>query len=201
MSLIGFRHLTWLKSRLLPAGADPGTDYDVDLTNIGLAVAAAFDSYTGRKLVRTEDFVQEFPADREMLVMQCYPVETVSAAEFVCMGMPSDILTSIRTIHQRAGIITLQSSFGDADDLLRFTYTGGYWCEDDDTLPEGAFPLPDDLLGAWVQQCRAVCEAENIFRTKASQKPDKKSGAAISLDNLTLLPGVKTALQLHMRFA
>ena len=64
-------------------------------------------------------------------------------------------------------------------------------------MPNGATPLPEDLLQAWYQQCRAVCEAENTFRQKGAAKPDPKNSGG--LDKLALLPGVKRTLQLYIR--
>jgi hypothetical protein len=201
MALVGYRNLAWLKARLLPADMGDESDYDADLSAIGLGVAAHFDRFTGRKLRRATGHVFETPADTEAVVVDCYPIEIITAAELVVNGAASNIPGSIINVHSKAGIVRFSGTQGGEADLIRLTITGGYWCQDgdDDELPEDATALPDELLNAWVQQCRAICEAENTFRGKGAEKPDKKTGAAVSLDTLTLLPGVQRILQLHTR--
>lgn len=200
MALVGYRNLAWLKSRLLPADMGDQSDYDADVENIGLAVAAHFDRFTGRALRRGIGHVFETTADQEAVTVSCYPIEEITAAELVVAGVASDISASIRSTHYSAGIVRFYGAPGSGEDILRLTITGGFWCDDDDEMPVGATALPTEILNAWVQQCRAVCEAENTFRTKGAEKPDKKLPGAVSLESLTLLPGVKSILQLHVRF-
>ncbi len=199
MALVGYRNLEWLLSRLLPADMGDASDYDADVSNIGLGVAELFDRFTGRKLRRAEGHIFETPADLDAVVVDLYPIEEIEAAEIVVGGVASDIESSIAGTHPGAGIVRFHGAPGNEADLIRLTLTGGYWCEDDAAMPAGAIPLPGDILNAWVIQCRAVCEAENTFRGKGAEKPDKKTGASISLDTLTLLPGVQRTLQLHTR--
>lgn len=202
MSLIGYRNLQWLKDRLLPADMNMDADHEADLTAIGEAVAAQFDAYTGRTLRRTVGATHETSADQPMVVVPCYPIETATAKLITgAASTETDISTSISGIHKAAGIVRFFSSPGSEEDLVRLTITGGYWCDDNDTQPSGSTAIPADILGAWVQQCRAVCEAENTFRSKGAGSADKKTSTAISLDKLTLLPGVKTILQLYIRYA
>jgi len=201
MSLVGFRNLDWLKARLLPADMGDVSDYDADLSNIGLAVAAHFDRYTGRDLIRAADARFECTGGVPSLVVSRYPIETVVSAVLISGSSQSDISGAILNILNKAGVIDFGTTMGSVSDKIRLGITGGFWCDDDDVMPTGATPLPNDILGAWVQQCRAVCEAENIFRAKGAERLDKKTGGAVSLDSLTLLPGVKSILQLHMRFA
>lgn len=199
MALVGYRNLEWLLARLLPADMGDAGDYDADVSAIGLGVAAMFDRFTGRRLRRAEGHVFETPADMDAVVVDLYPIEEIEAAQLVVNGQAADIQSSIAGTHAGAGIVRFHGIPGSEADLIRLTLTGGYWCEDDAAMPAGATPLPDDLLNAWAQQCRAICEAENTFRGKGAEKPDKKTGAAISLDSLTLLPGVQRMLQLYTR--
>lgn len=201
MALAGYRNLEWLLARLLPADMGEVSDYDADVTAIGLGVAAAFDRFTGRVLRRTVGAIHETSADQDAIVANCYPIETLTSVQLVAAGVVSDISAQIAGTQLRAGIVRFHGAPGDERDLIRLTITGGYWCEDDAAMPVGATALPDDLLSAWVQQCRAVCEAENVFRTKGAAGADKKTGSGVTLETLALMPGVKTALQTYVRFA
>jgi hypothetical protein len=201
MALVGYRNLAWLKSRLLPADMGDQSDYDADLSNIGLAVAAHFDRYTGRELIRAVDARFECAGGVPSLVVSRYPIEEITSAVLISGGSQSDISDAILNTLEKAGVIDFGGTIGSVQDKLRIGITGGFWCDDDDEQPAGSTALPDDILGAWVHQCRAVCEAENIFRAKGAERPDKKTAGPVSLETLTLLPGVKSILQLHMRFA
>lgn len=200
--LTGYRNLAWLKARLLPADMGDEGQYDSDLTEIGKGVAARFDRMTGRILRRTVDAVYECAADRASIVLTCYPIETLTAVELVNGDDASDILGSVTGKQAGAGILYFGGEPGASYQTIRVTSTGGFWCEDGaEEKPAGATALPDDLLQAWVEQCRAVCEAENTFRTKGAKAPDKKTAGAIDLAGLVLLPGVRQTLQLHTRLA
>ena len=201
MALVGYRNIGWLLSRLLPADMGDASDYDADVAAIGLGVAAAFDRFTGRILRRTVGAIHETSADQDAIVASCYPIETLTSVQLVAAGVVSDISSQIAGTQLRAGIVRFHGAPGDERDLIRLTITGGYWCEDDAAMPAAATPLPDDLLTAWVQQCGAVCEAENVFRAKGATPQDKKTGSGVTLENLTLLAGVKVALQTYIRFS
>jgi len=201
MSLIGYRDLNWLKLRLLPADMGLETDYDVDLTAIGLGVAAMFDSATGRKLRRSATAAFQCAADVDSVVLQSYPIESITSATLISGGVSTVITPSITGTQKASGIVEFGYTVGTFMDRLEIVSSGGYWCDDGETMPTGAVPLPDDLLGAWVQQCRAICEAENIFRAKGASAPEKKTGSGLNLETLTLLPGVKAVLRLYTRFS
>lgn len=197
MSLIGYRNLQWLKTRLLPAEMDMEATWDADVEAIGLGVAAAFDRFTGRTLRRTVAHRFETSADQSVVIADCYPIETVTA-HVVVAGSASSI--QIANTLTGCGIVRFYGAPGGEEDIIRLTITGGYFCEDDGVeQPAGSTALPDELLNAWVQQCRAVCEAENTFRGKAASSADKKTSSAVGIDALTLLSGVKAVLQLHTR--
>lgn len=200
MALVGYRNLAWLKARLLPADMGDESDYDADISNIGLAVAAHFDRYTGRDLVRAVDESFECSAGVPSLVVSRYPIEAVTSAVLISGGGQSDISGAILNTLSKAGVIDFGGTIGTVHDKIRIGITGGFWCDDDDEKPAGATALPAEILNAWVQQCRAICEAENTFRAKGAERPDKKTAGPVSLENLTLLPGVKSILHLHMRF-
>lgn len=199
MALVGYRNLSWLKARLLPADQGDDSDYDTDLEEIGLAVASQFDRITGRVLRRTPSVVFETGADHEAIVISCYPIEGTPTIQLVDAGTASAI--PARQISAKTGIIRFDGMPGNEDQLIRVTSSGGFWCLDDDGLPVGATALPDDLLKAWQLQCRAVCDAEGIFRQKgAGNFTDKdKREASLRMETLDLIPAVKRTLQLYLR--
>lgn len=199
MAFAGYRSLSWLKSRLLPADMGDLLDHDQDVEEIGKAVAAQFDRVTGRVLRRTAGVVFETPADQEAIVISCYPIEGTPLIQLVDGAYVSAI--AARQVSAQTGIIRFDHMPGDEDQLIRVTSTGGFWCDDGDAMPTGATPLPDDLLKAWQLQCRAVCDAEQIFRQKgAGNFTDKdKREASLRMETLDLIPSVKKTLQLYLR--
>lgn len=201
MSLIGYRDLSTLKARLLPADLGDEFDWDEDISAIGLGVAAEFDRFTGRILRRTVGAKLVSTADVTSIVLTSYPVETVTSISLVSGGTSSDLTTSIQGLHKTAGIIHFVSEPGDQFSTLEITSTGGYWCDDGEAMPVDATALPDDLLQAWFQQCRAVADAEGTFRQKgAGNHADKdKRDPSLRMDTLTLLPAVRRTLQLYLR--
>jgi hypothetical protein len=201
MPLVGYRNLEWLKARLLPAEMGDESSYDADLSDIGRGVAALFDRTTGRLLRRTVGAVYNCAADADSVVVPCYPIETITSVYLVDATGSTLITGQVESHNASAGIIHFAGAPGSDRQTLSITVTGGYWCDDAvAAMPNGATPLPDDLVNAWVQQCRAVAEAENIFRAKGAEKPDKKS-TAMTLETLALLPGVKAMLQLYRRYS
>jgi hypothetical protein len=200
MSLAGFRDLATLKARLMPADMGEGWEYDNDIRAIGLGVAAAFDAATGRTLRRTVGAVHECSAGHDAVVVGCYPIETITAAT-VDNGTEWSVLDLIAGKQPKAGIVLFHGCPGAAHETLRITVTGGYWCLDteggDTTCPVGATPIPDDLVQAWYLQCRAVCDTENVFRSKGAGAADRKGGPL--MQDLDFLPAVRRTLQLHTR--
>jgi hypothetical protein len=202
MSLIGYRNLATLKARLLPADMGDDGDWDGDLSAIGLAVAALFDRITGRELRRNTAASFECPADVESVVLKSYPVESLTSVTIAAgTGSASSVMSAVMGLQHASGIVDFGGTLGSHLDRLVIVSSGGYWCQDgdDDTKPAGATALPDELYGAWVAQCRAVCEAQNIFRAKGAEKPDKKAGGGLTLETLDVIPSVRRTLQLFMR--
>ena len=198
MPLCGYRDLAFLKARLLPADLGDDGAWDDDLQQIGRGVASLFDTVTGRKLRREEGIVHECSADAASVTLTSYPIESIDSVVHRSFGTESDITDAVQNTIGKAGIVHLGGAYGTSEETLLITSTGGFWCDDGEAMPDGATPLPDDLLNAWVQQCRAVCEAEDTFRQKGAGKAEKKAGLEIS--TLTLLPGVKATLNRYMRF-
>ena len=199
MSLAGYRPLDVLKARLLPADTAEDYSWDADLTDIGEGVAESFDRATGRTLRRTVGHIYQAAADRESYVVDLYPIEAITAATLKSGGSSSDVLSALQAIQHFSGIIDFGEALGSHTDILTVEITGGFWCDDGlTTLPTDAKPMPNDLLQAFYQQCRAVCEAENLFRSKAAVRPEVTKGG-MTLATLDLLPSVRRTLQLYTR--
>lgn len=197
-TLYGYRDLAFLKSRLLPADMGDDSDYDADLMEIGKGVADLFDQVTGRKLRREVGCVYECSADRDFVILTNYPVETITSVKLVYFGIETVLTNVVQGQVKKAGIVHFGGKLGNEEETLQITSTGGFWCDDGEAMPMGATPMPDNLVLAWIQQCRAVCEAEDTFRQKGAGKADaKKSG--LEIGTLALVPGVKETLNRYMR--
>jgi hypothetical protein len=201
-TLAGYRNLDVLKGRVLPGDLGDDSSWDDDLRAIGLAVAAEFDRFTGRLLRRAVDTVFETTADKRSVVVPAYPVESVKSVTLTSGGMTNTVTEAIQTILNQSGIIDFSGRLGSHLAKLQITYTGGYWLDagDGTAMPAGATALPDDLLHAWFQQCRSVCDAEGTFRQKGAEKPSaRKMEPALRMDTLVLTPAVRRTLQLYLR--
>ncbi len=148
--------LSTLKSRLGILETDP--QFDTLLMNALLAVGARFDKECRRRLVRTENFSQEFPPTDREIVAQCYPIETVTKFELKSdetTGWAEQIPPQY-VVRERC-IISLASPLSTINRNLcvaRMTYTGGYLLPGDTPSPPAplATPLPADLEQAAVEQ-------------------------------------------------
>jgi hypothetical protein len=201
MSLAGYRNLEWLRARLLPADLGEEGEWDADIEQIGQQVAAMFDRATGRTLRRTVGAVYETTADMPVFVVGCYPIETLTSVILITGADETNITDQVRNVQKSSGVVFMSGASGDGTQTIRATVTGGYWCQEGlASMPSGATALPDDLLGAWVSQCRAVCEAENTFRQKGAEKPGERKGSGARVDSMDMAPDVRRVLQLYSRF-
>ncbi len=161
-----YLHLDQLKARILVPENTGLTRYDTRLTAIGQSVAATFDQFTGRQLVRGEGIVETFPGGSGVLFLSASPVETVTTVEH--RESTADSYESIEwdRINTRSGILHLYYT-ADQDDDIRVTYTGGYWTDTSDdlsgTLPSGATTMPADLLDAWALQVDHEARVRKVY--------------------------------------
>lgn len=178
----------------MPSAGENETDFDDELVKVGLGVAARFDSHCGRRLVRVVDAVDDFTAWAVTWTLRGYPVENISSIEVVNPdGSTAAVSENDFAKKLRSGLMALSWMPGSAEDLVRFTYTGGYWLNDGGSQPAGSTALPDDLMEAYVAQVTTVCEARGVFTTGALQG---ESG----LSSLGLLSDVKEVLRPYRRF-
>jgi hypothetical protein len=191
----GFSTLEYLKSRILPAGADGG-DWDAALAKLGLGVAGRFNAFCNRVLQRVEGQVDEFNASASAIVLRAFPVEVVNSVEIRGFTGALDTFSGGYQLDQRAGLMLFQGAPGDGTERIVIDYDGGFWLDDGGTMPAGSTPLPDDIMEAWIMQCQAWAEARNIFGTIALEKESKAQARALQLTK-----DVEAILEPYRRFS
>jgi len=203
----GFASLKYLKSQLLPEALREDTSYDAQLTALGLGVAAQIEKFCARKFGRVVGDTEIFPADRIEFLLSRFPVEAVSASHvknndtdgWVEQAAGFIVITDLKN-----GIINTGVEPGPYYALVKFTTTGGYWIDTSDlrdgTLPTGATALPDDLLLAWLLQCKKVWEVADPMGTKLVPSKESVQLVGLSLAGLDLVPQVAALLGRHVRY-
>ena len=203
----GFSNLKTLKRELLLPADATKSDSDASVAALGLGVAAMFQVFCNRKFGSVVGDTFEIGADRYSLVVPRYPIEAISKVEVryaisdgwvVQPGMPDNYLPE-------AGLVQFCVPLGVWPNTARVTYTGGYWWDTGevtpDTMPEGAWALPEDLRAAWVMQCRWFWERRSITdRAKAGfTDAIAEKGFAATEDDLLL--SVRHVLDAYRRIA
>jgi hypothetical protein len=126
----GFGTLDQLKARLLPAvmeSYDNDGEWDEDLKQIGLATAEAFNRFCNRVFQRGVSVAYDDEGGLRSLVLDRYPVESVTALQLTTGGGTSDVLSSVYLVKPETGIVELSSYLGCYRDRITCTYSGGYW--------------------------------------------------------------------------
>ena len=194
----GFLTIDTLKERLLPGAIAQSGEWDANLQALGRGVAMAMNRHCNRNLERLAGAVYEVGAATRLIVLSRYPVETITSVYVRDYTGSLDEHTAGYQLDEGAGLMTFVDYPGTSTDRIVVTFTGGYWLDDGDAMPEGATAMPDDLTEAFVMQCQAWAEARGTFSsislTTADEKKAKPSGAE-------LLPQVVRILASYRRFA
>jgi hypothetical protein len=173
----GFSNLWTLKNELLAKSMPDSLSFDAVITALGLGVANQFERFTNRKFCYVVNDQEVFPADRCEFLLSRFPINSgpnayggpdAVSAEKKCNEADGFFALDncfIRVIDQANGIINT----GDIDagrhyEQIRFTFTGGYFWNTLDKSdagyplqqPVGSTLLPNDLLHAWILQCRHI---------------------------------------------
>jgi len=203
---VGLSSLAVLKAWLLAPSLVSGTDYDAQITALGLGVAASLETFCNRKFARVTDDLFETTADRQRLVVLRYPIETISKIEirddlsigWVDQGTVNDVLFNLR---EAAGLLEFAGYLGASFSRIRITYTGGYWFDTTEdasgTLPSGAAALPGDLKLAWLTQCEFLWGQRDKLGINIAEKPTPSPALA----QVELLPAVKQMIRTYVRYA
>ena len=188
--------LTTVKTRLGIAEAD--ISQDPLLLSLITACSAHFDQACRRRLARAVNVTEEFDAELREICPAAYPIETVTKFEVKTSETQGWVEQSDVDFVLRCGcILSLSMPLGQADQLARVTYTGGY------VLP-GAVPtlgqeaLPADLAQAAVEQVAAWF----INRDKVGLLRNwPTNGTFQVLSQEPLLPWVREVLRAYERWS
>lgn len=213
----GLGNLNDLQSWLLPVELQGDAVFATQLPIVGIGVLGMLETYCNRRFTRLVGDQFETNADRLVIILPRYPIETITAVEvrsqisqgWQDQGNPDDLLFNRR---DSAGIVDLGGWLGGRYQRLRFTYTGGYWFETleptdvgyPSTMPAGANPLPGDLKMAWLQQCVEVWKMRPKLGVPVTAAPlDARTQALLarSLDALPLTPEVQNLLRVYTRYS
>jgi len=201
---IGLGNLIELKRHLLPASHVAGAAYDAPVIAVGKGVAAAFERRCNRKFSRVVGDLMTLPGDREMVYVSRYPLEVVSKVELQSNATTGfvEVVEAVSNFNAASGLVYFGSQMGNWSDVIRVTYTGGYWFDIDElgetAMPEGATAVPDDLKLAWYLQCRRVWES---LDKQGARLAAIGSAGAGSLMDLSLVPEVSEILLRYVRYA
>ena len=182
--------LSTVKSRL--GILDTDTANDALLTNAIVALSARFNRECNRTLERTENLIEEFPAEAVEICPICYPIETITRFELKLSEAEGWVeQASVTCLVRRRCVISLAHRLGGREEQARMTYTGGY------VLPgsvpaAGQTALPADLEQAafWFQN-RERLGMQRIWDYHATYR---------HFASLDLLQSVKAVLFGHTRW-
>lgn len=212
----GLGNLDSLKRHLMPATMLSNKQFDKRLVDIGLGVAALFDSYCNRKFAYGENLTQIFRGARSHWYMPNFPV--VSFAKVELRYFKADNWTDISgqplAVNEETGLLSFGYTLGVDPIQVRVTWTGGYWFETlepegDDGFPSpvpdaianntalepSKFMLPADVRLAWLLQCGEVWNKIDKLGTSMVDKPDEQNLTGA----LKLSPMVEDALRPYRR--
>ncbi len=187
--------LTTLKLRLGITEAD--TTQDPLLLALLRACGASFDGECRRRLARTENLTEEFTADQEEIPLTAYPIEGVHKFELKSYESPTWVeQTGVRFNIRLCCIVSLEAALGNADQIARITYTGGYVAPGTVPLP-GQEALPADLEQAAVEQVAAWFTNRDKVGLMRNWPTN---GTFQVLSQLPLLPWVRQVLRTHQKW-
>lgn len=218
---VGLSNLTTLKAQLLATTLQTDTDYDAKIITIGLGVAASFGKFCNRDFGWKQGAQEVTQGDRDHWYARRSPVAQFTNVEL--RYFLADAWTSIMgqplSADEFKGLIAFGYTLGTRPMQVRITYDGGYWWPQLDPTDPGypdtapaefatnaagldpsVFILPDDLLFAWITQCRKVWEAIDKLGTQIVRTGSNAHNPADVLAGLDLVPEVKAILQQYVRY-
>ncbi len=206
----GLGNLDTLKQHLLSPALRAQTTYDVQLTALGLGIAASFEKFCNRKFARVvaDQFI--CTADRDHCYVPRYPLEVFTSIEMNAdINVGWEMQTGlVLTTNPVSGLVYWGAGISFAWAQMRVTYTGGYFFETlepgdpnyPSAVPAGATVLPDDLELAWLLQCKHVWQTIDPRGTKLVA--EEKLGRAVPqqvFGDMDLIPEVINILLSYRR--
>ena len=209
----GLSNLATLKSIILPDAIAADTQFDAEILAIGRGVAASFDNFCNRRLMRAVGAIDEFDCNRSYASLRNYPIEQITAVDLRFTSQDDwesqPIFDVILNQSNESGIIDFNKILGPNISRLRVTYTGGYFFEQLEPadegypteLPDGATPLPPDMLDAWFEQCMSIFVARDTLGQKSIKKVDKETTGDYRFATIGLLQHVIDVLTPYRRYS
>lgn len=205
----GFSNLTTLKEQILASSLQAGASFDKLLVSVGLGVASLVDSYCNRKFAYLAGASQIIHGQREHYYLPRYPIVEVTSLEVRYSnadaweeqeGQPFQT-------NPETGLVEFLYTLGARPLQARITWSGGYWFETKEKTedgfptaqPEGATAMPDDIVQAWILQCRAAWQAIDKLGTGIATEGSTSQFVSGSLAGMDVIPMVKRMLDPHRR--
>lgn len=180
--------------------------------------SARFEVECRRLFLRRVNHTQEFPGNSVELILNLYPVESITMFEL--KSIESDgwqSLDNIEFIIRNNCVVSLFEQPGEPHQQLKLTYTGGYvpqW----DSPQDGQFILPQELVYACVEQSAYIfqnrdrlglvsfaglrSDYEQFFKiTQEPLQTEQTSNVRVFLqfEQIDLLPVVKAILSKYKK--
>ena len=133
----GFGSLAQLKGRVFPSimeSYDSEGEWDDDLRQIGLGVAGEFNRHCNRIFERGVDAVYDGEGGGRSIVLDRYPVESVTSVTLTSGG--GDSVVEVDQLAKPSGIVYTVGSLGSYRYRVTVIYTGGYWLGSTRTLSQ-----------------------------------------------------------------
>ncbi|MEN6642679.1 MAG: hypothetical protein ABFE08_09550 [Armatimonadia bacterium] len=199
-----------LKQHLLEQELMSDSRFDATIAAIGSAVGGLLDELCNRRLAYDAAAVEQRPADRDFLALPHYPVVAVSKVELKYEGgLEWAVLENEPVmLNEQSGLIHFSGVLGGRRDLVRVSYSGGYWFETLDpnedgypsAKPAGATELPGALRGAFLVQCEQVWQTHDRLGTGNVGADAAGQFLNTKLSTLELVPLVKSTVQRFVRY-
>lgn len=205
---LGLGNLNELKGQLLAEALRVDTSYDAQITAIGRGAAAAINKHCNRQFERVENATFISPADRTHVILDRFPVESISQVELKTdetTGWEVQTADTIIALKEQSGIVHFGAALGPSWSELRITYTGGYWFdtteENNDSLPDGAELLPADVKLAWYLHCKTIWQSIDKIGQDIVKTGSSATNNPASVAGLDMAPDVKAMLNQFVRYA
>lgn len=206
----GLTNLETLKQHLLEQELMSDARFDPTIAAIGNAVAGMFDELCNRKLAYDAQAVASIAADCDFMVLPHYPVVEIASVEVKGAGESEWTAMANEPLmcNDQSGLVYFSGQLGGNRDLVRVTYSGGYWFETlepgedgyPSAQPDGAVELPGALRGAFLVQCEQLWQTHDRLGTGVAGG-DGSQFLNTRLSTLELVPLVKETLKRFVRYS